>query len=63
MNAGATVDDLASGDERSSIVVGRFSADSQVREGEAADVAVDTRAIHFFDAETGTAIYEEGATR
>ena len=62
-DAGATVDDLASGDERSSIVVGRFSADSQVREGEAADVAVDTRAIHFFDPETGTAIYEEGATR
>jgi multiple sugar transport system ATP-binding protein len=62
-DAGATAEDLVGGDERHSIVVGRFSADSQVRDGETAEVAVDTRAIHFFDPETGTAIYEEGATR
>jgi multiple sugar transport system ATP-binding protein len=62
-DAGATAEEFAGGDERQSIVVGRFSADSQVREGETAEVAVDTRAIHFFDTETGTAIYEEGATR
>jgi multiple sugar transport system ATP-binding protein len=62
-DAGATAEELVGGDERYSIVVGRFSADSQVQEGKSAEVAVDTRAIHFFDTETGTAIYEEGATR
>ncbi|HEV3478764.1 MAG TPA: sn-glycerol-3-phosphate ABC transporter ATP-binding protein UgpC [Gaiellaceae bacterium] len=62
-DAGATAEELTGGDERQSIIVGRFSPDSRVREGEVAEVAVDTRAIHFFDPETGTAIYEEGATR
>jgi multiple sugar transport system ATP-binding protein len=62
-DAGATAEELVGGDERHSVVVGRFSADSRVREGDSADVAVDTRSIHFFDPETGTAIYEEGATR
>jgi multiple sugar transport system ATP-binding protein len=62
-DAGATAEELAGGDEQHAIVVGRFSPDSRVREGEVAEVAVDTRAIHFFDTETGTAIYEEGATR
>jgi multiple sugar transport system ATP-binding protein len=62
-DAGATPEDLVGGDDRSSVVVGRFSAESQVREGETVEVAVRTRAIHFFDPETGTAIYEEGATR
>jgi multiple sugar transport system ATP-binding protein len=62
-DAGATAEELVGGDERNTIVVGRFSPDSKVREGETAEVAVDTRTIHFFDTETGTAIYEEGATR
>jgi multiple sugar transport system ATP-binding protein len=62
-DAGATAEELTGGDTRHSIVVGRFSADAKVREGETAEVAVDTRAIHFFEPETGTAIYEEGATR
>jgi multiple sugar transport system ATP-binding protein len=39
-------------------MVGRFSARSQVREGETAEVAVDTRALHFFDPETGLGIYD-----
>jgi multiple sugar transport system ATP-binding protein len=40
-------------------VVGRFGARSRVREGEEAEVAVDTRALHFFDPETGLGIYDE----
>jgi multiple sugar transport system ATP-binding protein len=62
-DAGTTAEELAGGDAKHSIVVGRFSADSKVREGETAEVAVDTRGIHFFDTDTGIAIYEEGATR
>jgi multiple sugar transport system ATP-binding protein len=38
-------------------IVGRFGARSRVREGETAEVAVDTRALHFFDPETGSGIY------
>jgi multiple sugar transport system ATP-binding protein len=38
-------------------MVGRFSARSQVKEGETAEVAVDTRSLHFFDPETGLGIY------
>jgi multiple sugar transport system ATP-binding protein len=40
-------------------MVGRFGARSQVKEGETADVVVDTRALHFFDPETGSGIYED----
>jgi multiple sugar transport system ATP-binding protein len=40
-------------------MVGRFGARSEVEEGEAADVVVDTRALHFFDPETGSGIYED----
>jgi multiple sugar transport system ATP-binding protein len=40
-------------------VVGRFAADSPVQEGEPAEVAVDTRTLHFFDPETGLGIYDE----
>jgi multiple sugar transport system ATP-binding protein len=62
-DAGTTAEELAGGDPEHSVVVGRFDADSKVREGETAEVAVDTRSIHFFDTDTGIAIYEEGATR
>jgi multiple sugar transport system ATP-binding protein len=41
-----------------STIVGRFGARSRVREGEPAEVAVDTRALHFFDPETGLGIYD-----
>jgi multiple sugar transport system ATP-binding protein len=58
-DAGATAEELAGGDERHSVVVGRFSPDSQVRPGGTAEVAVDTRAVHFFDTETGIAIYDQ----
>jgi multiple sugar transport system ATP-binding protein len=39
-------------------IVGRFGARSDVREGQAAEVAVDTRSLHFFDPETGLGIYD-----
>jgi multiple sugar transport system ATP-binding protein len=62
-DAGTTAEELAGGDERHSVVVGRFSPDSKVREGESAEVAVDTRALHFFDTQTGTAIYDSQGTK
>jgi multiple sugar transport system ATP-binding protein len=40
-------------------VVGRFGARSRVREGDVAEVAVDTRTLHFFDPETGLGIYDK----
>ncbi len=58
-DAGATAEELAVGDERHSVMVGRFSPDSKVQPGESAEVAVDTRAVHFFDTQTGMAIYDE----
>ena len=40
-------------------MVGRFGARSEVEEGETADVVVDTRALHFFDPDTSSGIYED----
>jgi multiple sugar transport system ATP-binding protein len=40
-------------------IVGRFGARSRVREGEVAEVAVDTRTLHFFDPESGLGIYDQ----
>ncbi len=37
-------------------IVGRFSARSRVEEDTTAEVAVDTRSLHFFDPETGAGI-------
>jgi multiple sugar transport system ATP-binding protein len=39
-------------------MVGRFGARSKARKGEATKVAVDTRALHFFDPATGLGIYD-----
>jgi len=39
-------------------LVGRFSPRSRTRPGESAEVAVDTRSLHFFDPETGLGIYD-----
>jgi multiple sugar transport system ATP-binding protein len=39
-------------------LVGRFGARSRVRVGETVEIAVDTRALHFFDPETGLGIYD-----
>jgi multiple sugar transport system ATP-binding protein len=62
-DAGTTAEELAGGDERQSVIVGRFGPDSKVREGKTAEVAVDTRALHFFDTENGMAIYEARDTK
>src|SRR5450830_154053 len=43
---------------RTSELVGRFNARTQVREGQPIEIAVDTRALHFFDVDTGLGIYD-----
>jgi multiple sugar transport system ATP-binding protein len=40
------------------IIVGRFGARSRVREDETVEAAVDTRALHFFDPDTGLGVYD-----
>jgi multiple sugar transport system ATP-binding protein len=47
------------------ILVGRFAVESRVRSGETVEAAVDTRALHFFDPDSGLGIYDEtkGATQ
>jgi multiple sugar transport system ATP-binding protein len=47
------------------ILVGRFAVESRVQAGETAEAAVDTRALHFFDPDSGLGIYDEtkGATQ
>jgi multiple sugar transport system ATP-binding protein len=44
-------------------MVGRFGARSQVKEGETAEVVVDTSSLHFFDPETSLGIYDEESTK
>jgi len=39
-------------------MVGRFGARSKARKGEPVKVAVDTRALHFFDPDSGLGIYD-----
>jgi multiple sugar transport system ATP-binding protein len=43
-------------------MVGRFGARSRVQVDETAEVAVDTRALHFFEPDSGLGIYEETTT-
>ena len=62
-DAGTTAEELGGGDTNQTVVVGRFSPDSKIREDTTAEVAVDTRGLHFFDTETGMAIYDEGDTK
>jgi multiple sugar transport system ATP-binding protein len=45
--------------EGGTMMVGRFGARSRVKEGDETEVAVDTRALHFFDPETGAGIYDQ----
>jgi multiple sugar transport system ATP-binding protein len=49
------LDASAGSDE--TVMVGRFGARSTIRENERVQAAVDTRALHFFDLETGLGIY------
>ncbi len=46
---------------RQTTMVGRFGARSRVKPREDIEVAVDTRALHFFDAESGLGIYDDQA--
>ncbi|MGN6796638.1 MAG: ABC transporter ATP-binding protein [Gaiellaceae bacterium] len=51
--------------EGEAVIVGRFGARSRVAQGESVEAVVDTRALHFFDPETGNGIYDppaKGAT-
>jgi multiple sugar transport system ATP-binding protein len=51
--------------EGEAVVVGRFNARSHVKQGDQIEAVVDTRALHFFDPETGVGIYDppdKGAT-
>jgi multiple sugar transport system ATP-binding protein len=58
-----TVGDLEGEARGGTNVIGRFNARSRVHEGEEVEVAVDTRALHFFDPDTGLGIYDDVATR
>jgi multiple sugar transport system ATP-binding protein len=51
------------GSEDSATLVGRFGARSRVRPGDAVEVAVDTRSLHFFDPDTGLGIYDAPPTK
>jgi multiple sugar transport system ATP-binding protein len=66
-------EDAGAGDEGSrvgvregeAVIVGRFGARSRVAQGENVEAVVDTRALHFFDPQTGNGIYDppaKGAT-
>jgi multiple sugar transport system ATP-binding protein len=44
--------------EDETTIVGRFDPHSRVQEGETAEIAVDTSALHFFDPESGLGIYD-----
>ena len=50
---GPALDSQGSG----AVLVGRFGARASVEEGKPVEVAVDTRSLHFFDAETSEGIY------
>jgi multiple sugar transport system ATP-binding protein len=54
-----TVGDLEADKETAGTdVIGRFNARSRSHQGDEVEVAVDTRALHFFDPETGLGIYD-----
>lgn len=55
IGAEATIDDAG---EDETTIVARFDPHSRVQEGETAEVAVDTTALHFFDPESGLGIYD-----
>jgi multiple sugar transport system ATP-binding protein len=53
------VNEAAEGSKQHTTIVGRLDPRAEVKEGEIAEVAVDTRGLHFFDPETGLGIYDE----
>jgi multiple sugar transport system ATP-binding protein len=44
-------------------LVGRFDPHTRVRDGDMIEVAIDASALHFFDGDTGLAIYGDGGSR
>ena len=54
---------LEEGGAPTATFVGRFGARSRVKIGDAMEVAVDSRALHFFDPETGLGIYDGATTK
>jgi multiple sugar transport system ATP-binding protein len=44
--------------EDEAVIVGRFGARSRIKQGDEVTAVVDTRALHFFDPQTGNGIYE-----
>jgi multiple sugar transport system ATP-binding protein len=56
------VQQIEEGGHATATLVGRFGARSRVRNGDDVQVAVDTRALHFFDPETGLGIYDGTTT-
>jgi len=56
------VQQIPEGEHATATLVGRFGARSRVRNGDNVEVAVDTRALHFFDPETGLGIYDGTTT-
>jgi multiple sugar transport system ATP-binding protein len=53
------VQEVAEGASSETVMLARVDPHSRVREGEVAEVSVDTRALHFFDPETGLGIYDQ----
>jgi multiple sugar transport system ATP-binding protein len=51
------------GGQQRATLVGRFGARSRVRMGSDVEVVVDTRALHFFDPDTGLGIYDGNSTK
>ena len=54
---------VAGGGGHRATLVGRFGARSRVRTGSDVEIAVDTRALHFFDPDTGLGIYDGNSTK
>jgi multiple sugar transport system ATP-binding protein len=49
----------STGDDGGAVLVGRFGARSRLRPGDAAEIAVDTTGLHFFDPDSGLGIYQK----
>jgi multiple sugar transport system ATP-binding protein len=62
-DTGATDDTGIGTAEHETIVVGRFGARSRIKEGEDVTAVVDTRALHFFDPDSGAGIYERNPAK
>jgi len=56
------IEELEEGESAQAEVVGRFNARTRIKPGDAIEVAVDTRGLHFFDPETGLGI-DNGTTK